>query len=196
MAGSVRSQAAFTGGQYSHADGLFFGGTAETWSNNTFRNVLRRYAIGARHIVFIDIHTGLGEFGAAEVLIHSSEDALDYQWALETWGPDLLRSTVTGVSVSPYINTTVKHAVISMLTETDLVVAVSLEFGTVSTLQAFRALRAENWHYHHGGSAGSNDRQLKECLLRAFHPDSVEWEAAVWNHGKMVIDNALSGLSP
>ncbi|NJM43147.1 MAG: DUF2817 domain-containing protein, partial [Brachymonas sp.] len=37
-------QEAVTKGQYTHPNGLFFGGQAPTWSNRTLRSVLKKYA--------------------------------------------------------------------------------------------------------------------------------------------------------
>src|SRR5690606_37920497 len=61
-------QAAVTGGQYVHPDGLFFGGFAPTWSNKTLRRVIEKDAAGAAHIAFIDLHTGLGPYGHGEII--------------------------------------------------------------------------------------------------------------------------------
>ena len=74
------------------------------------------------------------------------------------------------------------------------VTAVSLEFGTLPSIQVFKALRAENWLHHHGDENDSKVEAIKESLLRAFYPNSVEWKASVWNQGRDVIDNALSWL--
>ncbi len=38
-----------------------------------------------------------------------------------------------------------------MLPNVEEVTAVSLEFGTLSAMKVFWALRAENWLHHHGG---------------------------------------------
>ena len=41
-------QAAISGGQHEYPDGLFFGGTAPTWSNRTLRAVLAQHAGACR----------------------------------------------------------------------------------------------------------------------------------------------------
>ena len=88
-AGKAASQAAVSGGQYSYPDGLFYGGTFDTWSNKTVRSIVRRYLSRASQVVFIDVHTGLGAFGAAEVILHVPEDSPEYQRAVAIWGPAL-----------------------------------------------------------------------------------------------------------
>ena len=64
--GQLKFQAAVSQGQYRHADGLFYGGQAPTWSHQTLRTVLRTHAQRARRIGWIDLHTGLGPSGVGE----------------------------------------------------------------------------------------------------------------------------------
>ena len=46
--GEFALQAAVTGGQYDHADGLFFGGREPVWSNRTFQSVLDAHVVRPR----------------------------------------------------------------------------------------------------------------------------------------------------
>jgi hypothetical protein len=59
-------QAAISRGQHEFPGGLFFGGTAPTWSNQTLRRVLRQHGSRASRMAWIDIHTGLGPSGVGE----------------------------------------------------------------------------------------------------------------------------------
>ncbi len=51
-------QSAISGGQYSHPDGIFFGGGKPTWSNRTLRAIARQELSQARQVAVIDFHTG------------------------------------------------------------------------------------------------------------------------------------------
>jgi len=192
-AGKAASQAAVSGGQYSHPDGLFYGGTFDTWSNTTFRTVIRRYLSHATHVVVVDVHTGLGEFGAAEVILNVPESSPEYERAVAIWG-QRVRTTVTGASVSTHLEASLKLAISQMLPKAE-VTPVSLEFGTVPPMQVFKAVRNENWLHHHAGPEHRRARELRVRLLRAFHPDSEEWHTSVWNQGKEVVDRALAYLA-
>ena len=66
--GAFALQAVVTRGQYDHPDGIFYGGRQTTWSNSTFRDILAKHVTGARRIAFIDLHTGLGAYGDAEMI--------------------------------------------------------------------------------------------------------------------------------
>jgi len=68
-------QAAVSGGQHEFPDGMFFGGTAPTWSNQTVRTVLRQHAPGVKRLAWIDLHTGLGPSGHGERIFAGRDDA-------------------------------------------------------------------------------------------------------------------------
>ena len=189
-AGSRALQDAVTGGQYSHPKGLFYGGTFETWSNRTLRSIAERYLSHADRVVLVDFHTGLGDFGSAEIILNEPADAPAVRRATAIWGADRVRSTAGGESLSIHIGASVKLAFPRMLPDAE-VTAVSLEFGTIPGPQVVEALRAENWLHHHGGPGHPRAREIKARLLRAFHPASPEWEARVWKQGKEVAKQAL-----
>jgi predicted deacylase len=193
VAGSAASQAAVSGGQYSHPDGLFYGGTFDTWSNRTVRAVIRHCLPHASEVVLVDVHTGLGKFGAAELIVNVSDSSPEYQRAVAIWG-QRVKTTVTGASVSAHLEASLKLAVPRLLPKAE-VTPVSLEFGTVSPMEVFKAVRAENWLHHHAGPEHPRARELKARLLRAFYPYSGEWRASVWRQGKEAVECALAYLA-
>ena len=125
MRGRAAAQRAVSGGQYSHPHGLFYGGTFETWSNRTVRAVFRRYLSEARRVVVVDVHTGLGEYRHAEVILNVPSASPEYRRALDIWGTDLVKTTAAGESVSAHLEATFKLAMPEMLPGTE-VTAVSL----------------------------------------------------------------------
>ena len=149
-AGQAATEAAVMRGQYSHPEGFSYGGSTATWSNTTLESVVSGYLSDVSTVVFVDLHTGLGDYGAAEVILNVPEDSSQYQRAVNIWGTALTRTTVTGDSVSTHLDASLKLALPGMLPAAE-VTAVSLEFGTVPTLEALTAMRAEFWLHHHGG---------------------------------------------
>ena len=112
---------------------------------------------------------------------------------MEWWG-DRVKATDSGDSVSVHLEESLKLAVPKMLPMSE-VTAVSLEFGTISILSVFRALRAENWLYLHGNERHPNAEKIKMDLLHAFYPDSDEWKLKVWDQGKDVVTEVLTKIS-
>ncbi len=189
--GRARLQQAVTHGQYSHPRGLFFGGRHAVWSNRILHEIVERYLAGAKRLVSIDVHTGLGPYGYGEVILNDPEDAPAYLRALNWWGMERVRSTVSGKSVSAHLSGTINLAFARMLPATE-VTAVGLEFGTLPGLKVLRVMRAENWLHHHAGQDHAAAAQIKERLLRAFYPDDELWNGKVWEQGRLVIEQTLS----
>ena len=184
---------AITGGQYTHPKGLFYGGNSDSWSSATMRAIADRYLSRAERVVVVDLHTGLGEYGHAEIILNVPETEDAYTRAVNMWGTERVRSTATGGSVSSHLDASLKLAIPRMLPNAE-VTAVSLEFGTVSTLKALRALRGEDWLHHHGGDEHRKAAKIKTKLVRAFYPVADDWKAAVWAQGNEVVEQAVATL--
>ncbi|TNF91621.1 MAG: DUF2817 domain-containing protein [Gammaproteobacteria bacterium] len=191
--GKTAVQSAISKGQYSHPTGLFYGGRSNTWSNNTLRSIVHDYLQNKKRVVLIDLHTGLGEYGHAEVILNVPENSPEYRRANNIWGQGFVRTTVTGQSVSVHIANSIKNAFSKMMHNSE-VTAVSLEFGTYPPMEVFKALRAENWLHHHADPKHPKAKQIKTCLLSAFYPDDENWNTMVWKKGKDVVERAITFL--
>jgi len=183
-------QQAISAGQYTHSKGLFYGGSSQTWSSQVLRKIAGKYLAGAKRVIVIDFHTGLGSYGYAEVITNESPLSDVYRRALNIWGARVA-STVSGESVS--INTTgsLKLTFPKMLPNAE-VTNVSLEFGTVSVFKVFEALRSENWFHHHSSSNSAEVQAAKNKLLRAFYPEDEDWKQRVWLQGREAFVLALA----
>ena len=184
---------AVTGGQYSHPQGLFYGGNSETWSNKTIRMISDRHLSQAERIVMVDVHTGLGEYGDAEIILNAEETEDACSRAVAIWGPARVRSTASGDSVSVHLDGTLKLAVPAMLPHVEVTV-VGLEFGTSPPLKVLRALRAENWLHHHGGNDHPKANAIKAALKRAFYPETDDWKSLVWQQGGEVVEQTIAAM--
>jgi hypothetical protein len=191
--GAAAAQQALQAGQYSHPTGLFFGGHSEAWANGAVRRTVQRFLATATNVVVIDVHTGLGAYGRAELIMNVPDTDAAYGRAVSMWGSDAVRSTIGGQSVSTHLDASLKLAFADMLPHAR-VTAASLEFGTLPPMEVFKALRVENWLYHHGGPDHPRAAEIKRRLLRAFHPDDPVWEQRVWSAGRRIAHEALAWL--
>ncbi len=189
--GKATVQAAITGGQYTHPQGLFYGGQFETWSNRTIRAIAQRYLQSASRVVFVDFHTGLGPHGHGEIISSDDPGVPAHQRAVAWWG-NRVKAVGAGESVSAELTGPIKLAFTQMLPDAE-VTAVSLEFGTYPPVTVLRALQAENWLHHHGGSGHPRAPAIKAEIRRALYPDADDWKAQVWSQGREVVDQALAG---
>ena len=190
--GKLWLQKAISQGQFSHPGGIFFGGHTETWSNLTLQKVIERHLFHASQVVLIDIHTGLGEYGAAEVIAEVRPETPAYERMLKWWG-NKVKIPLSGGSVSPPVRGSLKYGFTRLLPHTD-VTAVSLEFGTSPLPDALWALRAENYLHHHIGDEQLDALAIKAELKRVFYPDQNNWRNKVWLQGSEIVLQALVNI--
>ncbi len=185
-------QAAVTGGQYGHPDGLFHGGRKPTWSNRTWRRVIADHARGARHIAYIDFHTGLGPYGYGEPIYSGPAGSAELARARHWYGADVT-ATQEGDSSSAKVQGDMPLAFQGAVGDARLT-PIALEYGTVPIAEALTALRGDNW-LHPGGDPDSPQGQAIMAAMRdAFYPDADDWKEMVWSRAAEIGEKALAGL--
>ncbi|MES9963291.1 MAG: M14 family metallopeptidase [Candidatus Sedimenticola sp. 20ELBAFRAG] len=185
-------QSAISRGQYNHPKGLFFGGNKETWSNNTLQKIIQHHLSKASRVILIDIHTGLGKYGAAEVINEILPGTSRYEWMMKCWEIRITNPHV-GDAVSPTIIGPLKRGFERLLPNAE-VIAVSLEFGTYPPSKVLWALRAENYLHHKSGWDHPNASEIKGELKRMFYPQEEDWMRMVWDKGSIMVLNTLDCL--
>jgi len=185
-------QSGISRGQYSHPKGIFFGGTSEAWSNQVLQKIVARHLASASRVILVDIHTGLGEYGAAEAITEILPETPRHQWMQECWTTPVTNPR-TGDAVSPPVVGPLKRGFTAMLSNAE-VIAVSLEFGTYPPAKVLWALRAENHVHHHGGKEHPDARVIKESLRKAFYPQQGDWRESVWRQGSLLVRQTLACL--
>ena len=182
-------QSAVSRGQYSHPDGLFYGGTAATWSNGTWRAILRRFGRGRARIATVDLHTGLGPSGHGEVITGSPFVERARAW----YGADVT-SPQEGGSVSTVLTGYMATAVEEEVPEAEQT-SVTLEFGTLPLTEVLDALRADHWLHRAGGLAHPLAGEIKSQVRAAFYTETPAWKKSLWERGEFIVRRALAGLS-
>lgn len=189
--------AALSTGQYTHPDGLFFGGRKPAWSNRVMREIFEREFVPRDAIAFIDIHTGLGERGAGELLCTEAPGHPVFELGAKWMGSDL-RSTSAGTSVSADVRGTMKSALIDRLC-TDgkprQTMAISIEYGTVPADRVGAALQADNWLYQHGDPASPLGREIAREMRAVFLIEEADWADTIHEQAARHVDAALKGLA-
>lgn len=191
--GRFALQAAISQGQYSHPDGLFFGGHAPTWSNRTLRALLSEHAGTAEAVGVIDFHTGLGPYGAADLICSASAESEEYR-RLERWYTNGLSSPAAGTSttaplagmMATGVHETLPTARLSMITA---------EFGTYPVQRVFDALRGDHWLHSRGTEDAALRKAIKDEVKAALYPDEDDWKELVALRGRQLIDRATKGLA-
>jgi len=194
--GAAAYQAAVTSGQYQFADGLFFGGNAPTWSNRTFRGVLRTYAAKAKHIAWIDLHTGLGPSGIGERIFACKDDAAAYARASSWWGGDgatPITSIYDGSSNSAFLTGLMWNAVYQECPSSELT-AIAMEYGTMPLQDVLNALRGDHWLHQHPDAAPELAGAIHARMKDAFYTDTDAWKGQIISQARQAMFQAVDGL--
>jgi hypothetical protein len=189
--GESEFRQAVSGGQYRFPEGLFFGGTAPSWSHRMLQAVLTEDLAQVEQLVAIDFHTGLGETGAGEMITEQAPGSAAYQRARVLWG-DMVASSESGESVSAPLVGTLDQALAGWLPGVELTFA-ALEVGTAPFERMFNALRRDNWLHNFAPDQRLAD-ELGRATRDAFYPDDAAWKRSVFAHARRAVTGALAAL--
>jgi len=191
--GMTAFQAAVTQGQHEFPAGLFFGGTAPTWSNQTIRQVLKQHGSRAQKLAWIDLHTGLGPSGVGERIFACANDNAALTRARAWWGHNVT-SIYDGSSTSAFLTGLMW---MSVHHECPLVeyTGIAMEYGTLPMEQVMLALRGEHWLHVHPYAESALKTQIKQDILRAFYTDTDAWREQIVSQAREALFQAASGLA-
>lgn len=184
---------AMSGGQYRHADGIFYGGAGPTWSRRTLEAIFRERLSAARDIGIIDYHTGLGPEGYAEQIVSAMPDTDEYRRAA-AWHGLAVASQSGGESVSAKLAGDWLDSAPGLLAHAR-VTGIALEYGTVEGAQVLEALRADNWLHAHGDPLSPEGQKIKAQIRGAFYVDTDVWRGMVLGQSLIAVRQALAGLA-
>lgn len=192
--GRMALQQAVSGGQYVDPQGVFFGGNRLTWSARTLYAVVEAHAAGARHVGFIDYHTGLGPWGYGELIAdHGADDP--GHGRLVDWLGDEVTSTDDGSSTSAPLTGTNSLGIAPHLPDDASFTMVTLEYGTRPLAEVLDSVRADCWLHAHGDLDSEQGRTIKKEIRRCFYGDAEDWNEMVWRRAEATQAAMLKGLA-
>jgi len=191
--GAFALQGAISGGQYTHPDGIFYGGNRQTWSNRTIRAIARQELSKAARVGVIDFHTGLGPFGHGELICAVAPAAKSYDRA-RAWYGEEMTSPESGTSTSAVVMGVITDAFPQELPDAE-VTSIAIEYGTYPVHEVLGAVRADNWLHQRGDLRSDLGRRLKAEMKERFFPSGDKWRDMVWARADQTIGWALKGLN-
>lgn len=192
--GFAATQQAIAGGQYTFADGLFYGGDRRQPSIDIFERILHDAPVaGAGLVIHIDVHTGLGSYGDYQLLPTEPLEAATLRQLRKWFGDRAIIGSTNPASVNYSASGSVRELSTRVFASAR-VYALTLEFGTFAPLRVLQALRRENWLHHHGGDSVFS-RKIKAELLQCFCPRAARWRNALLSQGLSVLQQALHALT-
>jgi Protein of unknown function (DUF2817) len=190
--GYAAMQQAVQGGQYTHPNGLFYGGTQPAWSNLTFRKVVREHAATCTHLAMIDLHSGLGPSGQGERIVAAPDDSASRARARAWW------KTVTSLEEGNSVSAKVSGSLCSVLQEESpraQVTSIALEYGTEPPIAVLTALRADQWLSNQRNPDPRQQDAIRQQVLAAFYTDTDLWKQQVVDQALEAVIQAVDGLA-
>ena len=187
--GMAALQAAISGGQYDHPEGIFYGGHNPTWSHTTLRHVLQDHATRCERLGWIDLHTGLGPSGVGERIFACKDDAAALERARAWWG-NKVTSIYDGSSSSAPLQGLMWLTAYQECAQAEYT-GIALEYGTLPIMDMMNALRADQWAENHPDAPPEKLAKIKQQTRDAFYTDTDVWKARI---AEQAIDAALGAV--
>jgi hypothetical protein len=187
-------QSVLTGGQYDHPDGIFYGGREPTVAHKRFMEIVETHVVGAKHVLFLDWHTGLGSYGSGEML-GMTRPGSAHGDRVNAWFVNGLETPSEGQATSAPLTGTIGSGLRRRLSGTETeVTSLTVEFGTYSVREVLMALIADNWLHAKGDPDSDLGRSIKAEIRKALYPDEDDWKELVWVRGRQIVRRGIRGL--
>eukprot|EP01130_Rhizamoeba_saxonica_P001878 TRINITY_DN11702_c0_g1_i1.p1 TRINITY_DN11702_c0_g1~~TRINITY_DN11702_c0_g1_i1.p1 ORF type:complete len:368 (-),score=69.40 TRINITY_DN11702_c0_g1_i1:22-1125(-) len=172
------------GGQYEYPNGIFYAGNStEELPTKIFQYLSDNFS-AVENVVVLDVHTGLGAFGYDTMLINR-DFVQQYPQEFLSIMDDHLDASILGGEGIAYDAVGSFPDRFHSLFPNSQVFSATQEFGTYHSLQVLKCLIQENYYFNHTDQLYGNDERhwASEHVLRAFYPDSREWETTILERG-------------
>ena len=185
---------AVAAGQAEFPDGLFFCGAEQTWPVRTIREILTTVSSRARHVGYIDLHTGMGAYAETVHLCFHPSGSPGRLRARRWFGADAIDPAVRPDGQSERYEGTMYDGIERCLAERNATI-ICLEFGTVDPMRILNALLLEHWLHFHGQKHEPGNGELLRSVREALIPPDAAWLSRVRASGTDSIDKAIRGLA-
>ncbi len=187
-------QVARGGGQYTHREGMFYGGSGPTWSRRTLEAVFDDFDLAGRDgVAVIDYHTGLGPFGYGEPISGHEPGSVGLERSVRWFGDSVTVPSLGTSSSVPKVGLSEQNwqRVLG-----DKLTYVALEYGTYDMEAGRRALREDNWLHEYGKHDWdhSETRRIKAQIRKQYYPDTDDWKEQVLFRSRQLLRQARLGL--
>jgi hypothetical protein len=179
-------------GQWHRPDGFMYGGQTPSWSNITFRRIVREHLSGANTIGFLDWHTGIGQFGEIVHLIFDAPKSEAHRAASAWW--ELVTDTEAAFKTGskPKYRGLLCQAIRQERPDARVAGAV-IEFGTSDDYQLFRGDMIDRW-LRFEGQGHPDAKALRAAHVDIYCPRDISWRRLVETRGPRLMDQLLAGV--
>jgi hypothetical protein len=187
LIGGPRTSQAIAGGQHLDKDGLFFAGMKIQREIHLFYEFLRSHLQGAETVCVLDVHTGLGDFGAEILFAEDNLSFFEKHLLAPISQPDPLKGTYRAEG---NLGLAVSHAL-----KNQKVFYLLQEFGTRSAAKTINTLRQENFQWQRRKRGEPRPEPLVRKMLSVFLPPEPHWRENLLNKGILRWDQLERALA-
>ncbi|MEM9513245.1 MAG: DUF2817 domain-containing protein [Actinomycetota bacterium] len=187
-------KAAVTEGQYTHPDGLYYGGARTEESTRVVADIVTERLAGVREVLVVDLHTGHGEFGTYTLLSVAPPESADDAWIRANFDASRIENTTEPDTTSPPKRGQIALGLHDVVPTATTWRTLTFELGTVSDTRMILNERAEHWVWHHGDPADPAYADILWEHRCGSTPDDPAWEQAALAHGERTLDDALAAM--
>lgn len=183
--GVERLMASLKKGQSDRPRSICYNGRGATWSRRTLDRILVEKTSTARQILYLDLHTGVGDHGDAYVIVGG--DARSEARVRAVLGPQA-HDTDLMTELPLYSS---QAALVPQAQFT----AATIEAGTVEFGESFREAMWREMHHHMYGDPLSPAALEDQRRFRGFYyPLSDDWRRLWWRNCRTVLGQFVAGM--
>lgn len=190
--GLDRAQQIISGGQFDDPTGLFYGGTGPTWSHRWLRGFLQRRLERVRRAAILDLHTGLGPWGHAELISSDRPTTAAFQRQQDWWTD--VTSLHDESSVATQVSGEWLGAAPGFAPKTEIT-GVAIEYGTVDSITVLQSLRADAVLHTTRNPRSPDAEAIRKQVRAAFVDDDPAWLEKCWSQYEPAVVAATQRLT-
>lgn len=183
--GLERLMASLKKGQSDRPKSLCFNGRGAVWSTRTLNEIVVRTAAQARQVLFVDVHTGVGDYGEAYVIASGDDASKARVKALlgeAAHDSDLVLPKPCYASQG------------ELLPQAQFT-AVTIEAGTVDFDDGFReCMWLEMYDHMYGDPLGPRALENQRRFRSYYYPEDPAWRGLWWRNCRAALERLADGM--
>ena len=183
-------------GQYDYPQSLFYGGREPSWSRALVARICKEHLELADKILFLDIHSGLGDFAELKLLSVDQESSQNFNILNGIYGGAVI-STANKQSGAANSGGHIIRGYSEHMHDKRFI-GMALEFGTYEQSRVQLALRADTSNRFFPNTSECSEtlnRNVKDEMLEAFCPSAPSWRSSILSQGTPACQKALEEIS-
>lgn len=176
--GFATLQQAVAQGQYEHPEGLFYGGDRIEEGPSLVLAYLESKFGSITSLAGLDVHSGLGKFNQEQLFLEGNFSQEQHKRLETCYGSQVEHVQLNAKNSYEISGGWIQR--VALMYGNQNVHMLTQEFGVNSPLNVLKALRRENWAYHH---SQQNRLQYQLDLKHMFCPESEVWRSSSLDNG-------------